>query len=375
MSSGNGNENRARIVSREELEACGKRLRSGELVAFPTETVYGLGCHALDPDAVRKVFQAKERPFTDPLIVHVTSTEAAMNLWDRQQDEGAAALVALTKRFWPGPLTLVAKAAPHVPPILMANTGFVACRSPSHPLARALIDEAKVPIAAPSANKFGHVSPTRAQHVYDDLKDENVWIVDAPSVCSVGVESTVAKLTIGGSNGDGVVTVLRQGAISTDDIETCLIQAGLHDSYRVEKNTERAVKEHVATVAPGQTIRHYSPNIASFMVSPELYGRTALSPQEQQALSTTIVLDFGGRIVGWKEYCLAYRDLSATGNSTEAASAVFESLRWAEQVPQGTRILFPELAGGNKSSDDALALALKDRLTRAASGEAIRSLV
>ena len=153
------------------LTQCGERLRSGELVSFPTETVYGLGCHALDPSAVQKVFDAKERPLSDPLIVHVTDSKNALELWaasssmgcndqqqqhDQQQIEKQA-LSVLTSQFFPGPLTIVAKAHPTIPQILMANTGYVACRSPSHPIARNLISCAKVPIAAPSANKFGHV--------------------------------------------------------------------------------------------------------------------------------------------------------------------------------------------------------------------------
>ncbi|KAL7532699.1 hypothetical protein ACHAXR_005289, partial [Thalassiosira sp. AJA248-18] len=227
-------------ATQQSLNQCGERLRAGELVSFPTETVYGLGCHALDPIAVQKVFDAKERPLSDPLIVHVTRSEDALELWaasssmevfaaassssdetiennamqqQKQLQIEKQALSALTQSFFPGPLTLVARAHPSIPQILMADTGYVACRSPSHPVARALIAAADCPIAAPSANKFGHVSPTMARHVMDDLGREDVWVVD-PSlgmldiedddddvssssgggVCEVGVESTVAKI-------------------------------------------------------------------------------------------------------------------------------------------------------------------------------------
>ena len=179
---------RAKLVSLDSLEDCGARLRRGDLVAFPTETVYGLGCNALDPEAIIKVFQAKERPLTDPLITHVTNNEVAYNLWDAESSslEGKV-LRLLCEKFWPGPLTLVAKAAPHVPSILMANTGYVACRAPQHSISIALINAAEVPIAAPSANKFGHVSPTRANHVWDDLLHEDVWIVDTDEQNTAGV--------------------------------------------------------------------------------------------------------------------------------------------------------------------------------------------
>jgi hypothetical protein len=249
----------------------------------------------------------------------------------------------------------------------MANTGFVACRAPSHPLARQLIDAAEVPIAAPSANKFGHVSPTRAHHVWDDLQYEDVWIVDAPSVCDVGVESTVAKMEFDESGNTGKITVLRQGAISGADLESCLLQAGLGDNITVVTSTRMATKEDVATVAPGQCYRHYSPDIPSYILSSNYQTTTS-----RTNLSTTVVIDFNRKLVSLKGATLAYRDLSASGDSAEAAQSVFETLRWAEQVESATRILFPELQVTHQT--DALILALKDRLTRAASGIIIDNL-
>jgi L-threonylcarbamoyladenylate synthase len=418
----------AKLVTSDELAECGARLRAGNLVAFPTETVYGLGCHALDESAIAKVFHAKERPLTDPLIVHVTKTQDAFALWEAftgaADDDSstnttttttlqARALQALCDQFWPGPLTLVAKAASHVPSIVMANTGFVACRSPSHPIARALIDEAKVPLAAPSANKFGHVSPTRASHVWDDLLREDVWIIEAAmsshkeeddtdstrdsTVCQVGVESTVAKVemlepfTEGDETSEyGRVTLLRQGAISVDDVKMCLAQAGLSAVMQVEANTKRTTDEHTANVAPGQTIRHYSPRIPSFMVAQSLCcpetATLALSPADTAVLQRSVVIDFGARLAAWKPNCLAYRDLSQLGDSSEAANVVFETLRWAEQVPGGQQILFPEIVAVTHDHDlsstpgelhvvvNALTLALNDRLTRAASGVIIETL-
>ena len=391
----------AKIVSSSNsLPACGSRLREGHLVAFPTETVYGLGCHALDESAISKVFQAKERPLTDPLIVHVTNVEDALRLWEggstdvpSQTPSGSIhsqILLALCQQFWPGPLTLVAKAASHVPPILMANTGYVACRSPSHPIARKLIDEARVPLAAPSANKFGHVSPTSASHVWDDLLHEDVWIIDsrqdassdsahheASVVCQVGVESTVAKIemiepsSLHDSTTVGRVTLLRQGAISVDNVKECLQRAGLLDSMKVESQTMCSTADDTAAVAPGQTIRHYSPRIPSFLLAHSIIADD--SPSNVEYLSKSVVVDFGGRLNAWKEYVLAYRDISTTGDSSEAARVIFDTLRWAEQVQGGDRILFPEI--GDENGDvDPLKLAVKDRLTRAASGVVIDTL-
>ena len=370
----------AKKIPIHELEACGTRLREGHLVSFPTETVYGLGCHAMDETAVGRCFAAKERPLTDPLIVHVTQQDQAFQLWNANENSNERlALQALCDEFWPGPLTIVAQAKPTVPSIVMANTGFVACRSPSHPIARTLIDHAKVPIAAPSANKFGHISPTRAQHVWDDLLHEDVWIVDDTTtssatdeqmedqVCNVGVESSVCKVSA-----DGHITLLRQGAVSVQDIQACLEKANLLEHFRVNTQTKKTTEDHVATVAPGQTIRHYSPDVPSFMLSESKYGSSVpLSPQETDLLSRTVLIDFGGKLSKWKESALAYRDLSASGSSAEAATAVFDTLRWAERVQGASQILFPELLD---TPTDALAMALKDRLTRAASGEVIDTL-
>ena len=434
----------ARKVTPAQLAECGARLRAGELVAFPTETVYGLGCHALDPRAVHKVFAAKERPLTDPLIVHVAEAGDALPLWEAsaaaaadqpgdEEETSAGGVVGSRRRnsdggpirilqtlcdaFWPGPLTLVARAAPQVPSVIMANTGFVACRCPLHPLAQALIQAAQVPIAAPSANKFGHVSPTQADHVMDDLGQENVWVLeDYPKqssvagddddttlvTCQVGVESTVAKLEVipaaastDSSNHDNpqpytyALTVLRQGAISVQDLATCLEKAGRTDVI-VASLSSRTVEENEATVAPGQTIKHYSPKIPSFLLASGLIANAAAAASNDddkdewlQLLRKSIVLDFGGRLAAWNSEAKHYRDLSPSGDSSQAAQCVFEALRWAERIDAGANfIVFPQVVspGGISTSSsscqdvDALTLALHDRLTRAASGVVLDSI-
>jgi hypothetical protein len=283
----------------------------------------------------------------------------------------------------------------------MANTGFVACRSPQHPISIVLINAAKVPIAAPSANKFGHISPTRSHHVWDDLKNEDVWIVkeeeeeeeeeesttksstdDVTSCCQVGVESSVAKIEmITADNKKGRITLLRQGAVSLQDIQECLTEAGLVDHFEVLALTKKTTDETVANVAPGQTIRHYSPDIPSFILSKSLTCRSSTTSDDgREFLRKSVLIDFGGKLKAWEHLSLAYRDLSETADSAEATRGVFETLRWAEQISDANQILFPEIAdddeveGGQACSPDALTLALKDRLTRAASGVVIDSL-
>ena len=386
-------------ASEKSLEEAGARIRSGHLVSFPTETVYGLGCHAIDPVAVSRVFEAKERPLTDPLIVHVNEAQAALQLWNassglapitstsgnRNLEEQA--LKALAAEFWPGPLTIVAKASPEVPSIIMANTGFVACRSPSHPIARALINASGVPIAAPSANKFGHVSPTRASHVMDDLAMEDVWIVDPDMdndgtnekdqvVCDVGVESTVAKVEML-TEKLGRVTILRHGAVSSSEIAVCLDGAGLSANFEVIEKMQ-ATGEDVSHVAPGQTIRHYSPNVKSFMISHTRYidKSSFWGDEEMEFLQSAVIIDFAGRLSSLKEKALAYRDLSSNGDPNIAAANVFDALRWSENIEGAQRVYFPEIVveEENVRKEDALMLAVKDRLTRAASGVVIETL-
>eukprot|EP00559_Dactyliosolen_fragilissimus_P005575 CAMPEP_0184868210 /NCGR_PEP_ID=MMETSP0580-20130426/29567_1 /TAXON_ID=1118495 /ORGANISM="Dactyliosolen fragilissimus" /LENGTH=456 /DNA_ID=CAMNT_0027368961 /DNA_START=573 /DNA_END=1943 /DNA_ORIENTATION=- len=422
---------RAKIIpsSSDSLKLAGKRIQSGELVSFPTETVYGLGANALDPIAVTKVFEAKERPLTDPLIAHVLNIDEAMELWDLNYDNDEQnhnntfstedlkkALMALTDQFWPGPLTIVSKAKmPPVPPLITAHTGQVACRSPSHPIARELIRYAGVPIAAPSANKFGHVSPTRASHVMDDLGDENVWIVDSDNImdadtnamsnhnqdastsshcCEVGVESTVARVSIHNMHmgSKGTITILRHGAISASDIKSCLTNANMSNKFEVYDNV-RSTGTDVAHVAPGQTIKHYSPSIVSYIISRQRLDKITeetLNPwndEEKELLQKAVVIDFNGLMSSASTLALAYQDLSVTGSSAEAASNVFQTLRWSETVDGAERVYFPQIkiySEDNHESnqdnseiqhDDALILALKDRLTRAASGIVIETLV
>lgn len=360
MTNNNNKLVQAKIISTDRISECGARLRKGELVAFPTETVYGLGAHALDSNAIPKVFKAKERPLSDPLIVHVLEAKDALELWEEDTNP---ALLCLTEAFWPGPLTIVAKAKSHVPEIVMANTGFVACRCPSHTIARDLLRHAQVPVVAPSANKFGHVSPTRAEHVFDDLRYEDVWIVESKEICDIGVESTIAKVT------DGMnVVILRQGAVAAKDIKSCLHNAGLTDCV-VTSKSKTVIPDHVEAAAPGQMLRHYSPNIPSYIVSTSL-AQTDLTLESRSKLQCTVVIDYGSQLAHWQEFSLKYKDLSPNNTPGDATQALFDTLRWAERVQNAEFILFPNIEGS-----DALLLALKDRLTRAASGVEIDSLV
>src|SRR5713101_7699965 len=227
-----------------ELQRAAALIRSGELVAFPTETVYGLGANALDVSAVEKIYAAKGRPSGSPLIVHVDSIEMARGLV-REWPEKAE---MLARRFWPGPLTLVLPKQPHVPDRLTAGLDTVGIRVPSNALALALIKEAGVPIAAPSANRFTELSPTTAEHVRESLGDRVSTVLDGGRT-TVGIESTVLSL----AGPDAIL--LRPGMVSQADIEAII------GPIRVSRSAEAA-----AYPAPGMHPRHYSPKTPLVLV-------------------------------------------------------------------------------------------------------------
>lgn len=224
-----------KAVDAESVKEAGRLLKAGQLVVFPTETVYGLGAHALDPTAVQRIFDAKGRPSDNPLIVHVAAVEAAKKLvatWPPLADRFARA-------FWPGPLTLVLPRAANVPDAVTAGLDSIAIRVPAHPVAQEVLRAAGVPIAAPSANTSGRPSPTTAQHAQSDLGDKVQLYLDG-GPATVGVESTVVSLL------GAKPSILRIGAVTRETLE------------RVSSEWATAPTNGPAR-SPGMKHRHYAP--------------------------------------------------------------------------------------------------------------------
>ena len=236
-----------------EIDRAARLLRAGRLVAFPTETVYGLGANALDAEAVARIYAVKGRPATSPLIVHVASIEMAQSLiknWPEVADR-------LARRFWPGPLTLVLEKQPAIPAIVTADLSTVGLRMPAHPIALALIRAAGVPLAAPSANRFTELSPTTAEHVRGSLGSDVDYILDG-GPCTVGIESTVLSLAgwlAGWSTGRQPV-LLRPGGIPRTEIESLIGPIAMVD--------DPASGPHPA---PGLHPRHYSPRTTLYLAT------------------------------------------------------------------------------------------------------------
>ncbi|VUX47552.1 Threonylcarbamoyl-AMP synthase [Candidatus Defluviicoccus seviourii] len=310
----------ARPTTATLAEAC-RLLRSGTLVAFPTETVYGLGADATSDAAVARIFAAKERPRFNPLIVHfatVADAEAEVELDARAR--------MLAEAFWPGPLTLVLKRRPSSRLSLLVSAGLdtVAIRAPDHTVAQALIRAAGVPIAAPSANRFGHVSPTTAAHVADSLGGRVELILDG-GPCRCGIESTILDLS------GAEATVLRPGAVTAEALANVL---------GVTLGSARANDPRLPPPAPGMLRRHYAP------------GRP-LRLNASAALPGEALIGFGPEAPA---DCL---NLSRPSDLEEAAANLFATLRALDRPEVAAIAVMP-------IPEQGLGRAINDRLTRAA---------
>jgi L-threonylcarbamoyladenylate synthase len=317
------------------LAQLAKVLRGGGLVAVPTETVYGLAANALDAKACRKIFAAKGRPTTDPLIVHIETL--------RQLEEVAVpndAARRLAQAFWPGPLTLVLPKQAVIPAIVSAGLPSVAVRMPRHPQFRRLLRLSGLPLAAPSANRFGAVSPTTARHVLDGLGGKIGHILDG-GAASIGLESTIIDL-----RDPKAPRLLRPGAITREELENVL-------GVRVRSGLKRAQDEASAQVAPGSLKRHYSPATPMTLharLSPQAAHR---GPADEAWLFLARPQGLRGKNIFW---------LDDTGDLPGAARRLFRMLRQIDG--RGFRRIHAERA---PEQPDSLAAAINDRLSRAAS--------
>jgi len=236
-----------------QIAIAAERLRAGELVAFPTETVYGLGANALDAAAVEKIYVAKGRPSTSPLIVHVANTAMAKTL----VSEWPPLAERLAALYWPGPLTMVLPKRPSIPDAVTAGLPTVGIRVPKHPVALALLEAAQIPVAAPSANRFTELSPTTADHVRKSFGDAFPILDGGPS--DVGIESTVIAI-----DGDSIV-LLRPGMISLEELRT----------YASDVRVAADPGASESHASPGQHQKHYSPRTPLHMGAPQSFGRGA----------------------------------------------------------------------------------------------------
>jgi L-threonylcarbamoyladenylate synthase len=305
----------------EAISQAAQALARGETVAFPTETVYGLGANARDAGAVAKVFAAKERPRFNPLIVHVPDASAAESF--AVFDDTAR---KLADAFWPGPLSLVLPKRPDsgIADLVTAGLDTIALRAPNHPVAQALLASCKLPLAAPSANRSGRISPTEAAHVAAELGEIPSMILDG-GPCARGIESTVVRVT------DTEPVLLRLGAVPRAKIEPVL------------GHTLHMAAEDAPIASPGQLERHYAP-------------QTPLRLDAKHVRADEALLAFGANA---PEGARKTINLSESGDLAEAATKLFAALRALDESGAAAIAVMP-------IPDEGLGEAINDRLRRAA---------
>jgi L-threonylcarbamoyladenylate synthase len=314
-------------------------LRSGGTVAFPTETVYGLGANALDAEAVAKIFAAKQRPAWDPLIVHVAGSLQVGEVADVPESL-AERVKALAMAFWPGPLTMLVPRATGVPAVVTAGRALAGVRVPANPVALALLQLARVPVAAPSANVFGHISPTRAEHVLADLDGRIDAVLDGGAT-EVGVESTVFD--------PAAMVIYRPGAVTAEAIERML---GVRPELYVAPERTEQVE---ALPSPGVGIRHYAPR-----------ARLVLVDGTEQAIGEAVKQAGGLRVgvmlpEGWKEPAgaSARYEWGCWKDPSSLATGLFAGLRSLDAA-EVELIICP------LPRNDGIGRAVRDRLLKAA---------
>ena len=323
----------------ESVDRAAALLRSGELVAFPTETVYGLGADASNPVALTKIFSAKGRPADHPLIVHIADV-SQLEQWAREISEAA---IKLANYFWPGPLTLILKRQPQVNDLVTGGQDTIGLRVPNHPLALQLLQAFGSGIAAPSANRFGRISPTTSQHVRDELGEAVSLILDGGS-CAVGIESTIVDM----SRGEAVI--LRPGMISAEQIAHVLGNdaASLDDRHSRESGNQVSAKPRVS----GSLESHYAPTtpmrlVAGSVIKAEINRRLS-SGQQVAALSHQTLAN--NPHLRW---------LQTSNQNEKYAHDLYANLRILDQV--GADIILVEMPPKTASWR-----AINDRLQRAA---------
>lgn len=314
-----------------DLTRCEELLRAGQLVAIPTETVYGLAANGLDAAAAAQIFAVKNRPAFDPLILHVPHLAAAMDL----VLDFPAPLVRLAEAFWPGPLTVLLPRKEVVPDLITSGLDTVAIRVPGHPLTRELLSRLPFPLAAPSANPFGYISPTRAEHVFAQLGSAIPYILDG-GPADVGLESTIVGME------GGQVTVFRLGGLTVDAIEEVL-------------GAPVVLLQHSSSnpKSPGMLKSHYAPR------KPFRVGSLSFLMQQAEAENLTFALLTFGKSFENIEF---QQDLSPAKDYAEAAYHLFSMMRDLDEAP--VDVILAELL-----PEEGLGRAINDRLRRAAADE------
>jgi L-threonylcarbamoyladenylate synthase len=350
-------------VNSRTLRRCRRLIKKGELVSFPTETVYGLGADALNPDAVRLIFEWKGRPANNPVILHFSKIEQLEKI-TRLTPLEYKAMLAIGNECWPGPLTLVLRASRRVPVEVTASKKFVGVRMPRDSVALALIDSCECLISAPSANISGHCSPYTPQHVADDFYNKNLTILEDSEnrLERCGIESSVMKLEEV-QPGFIRITVLRTGFIGGKRIERILKTAGISSSLEYYERVETG---DTPMDCPGQLFRHYAPKIPAYVEDNR--SIRSITPQR---LKHMVIIGANMSLIEFSKKCLKYYDLGSS--IQDIAKNIYTILRLAEQEPGaiGIIISIKKLNGFDDNESD-LDKAITDKLLRCSEGQTVK---
>jgi L-threonylcarbamoyladenylate synthase len=336
----------------EQIQIAAEIIQRGGLVAFPTETVYGLGANALDGGAVLRLFEAKKRPLDNPPIVHVAEVSEVYQLVEAVPKKAEL----LMKQFWPGPLTLVFKHSPNVPKESTAGLDTIAIRMPSHPVAQALIRQSKRPIAAPSANLSGKPSPTTAEHVYTDLNGRIDAIIDG-GVANIGVESTVIDVSC------DPPMLLRPGGTPFEALKAVVPDLRLHPF--VESEVELPLEQ---IRSPGMKHKHYAPKAEVVLVEGNVEAVVAkireLAEDYKQNQSKVAILATDQTMAAYKAYIV--KSMGSRHNLATVAASLFRLLR--EVDAEGVDVILAESV-----PQEGLGLAVMNRLRKASGYHIIKA--
>lgn len=331
-----------------------KYLREGNVVAIPTETVYGLGANIYNEEALLNIFRFKGRPSSNPLIVHTYDIEQALNLYDLTFNPNLEKIIRiLGNQFWPGPLTIISKAKSNISKTITAGTGNIAVRIPNNKKSLEILKKLKdIPIAAPSANKSGHISPVDSLHVLSEFKDDNIYVFHSGHIRffedKVGIESTVIQIDDNEKN----INICRQGGITFDDL----------DFFVKEKINDYKVIIAPCASSPGQSIKHYAiKDKETIMV--DSYKELSLEDLE---IKNSALIDFGSlaKVFDGK---ILYRNLSKRQNIDEAMMNLYDYLREIEGFSNISKVYIIK----DSKNYDQKWNGLYDRIFRACSGQYI----
>ncbi|MCD7825834.1 MAG: threonylcarbamoyl-AMP synthase [Clostridiaceae bacterium] len=336
----------------EELTSACKLLRQGEIVAFPTETVYGLGGNALVPEAAENIYAAKGRPSDNPLIVHIADREALYDIAEYVSEKAEA----LAKAYWPGPLTMIFRKKSKIPLSTTGGLQTVAVRMPSHPVARALIRLSDIYIAAPSANISGRPSPTKAEHVVEDLSGRIAMILDGGQV-GIGIESTIVDMT------EPVPMILRPGYVTKKMLEQVIGEVQTDPAILASEPAK-----HIVAKAPGMKYRHYAPRGQMYIVEGEqgkvvevINHLAALREKEGQRAAVIASEETKNAY-----YCEHVYGIGSRKIEGSIAAGLYDILREMDKI--GAAYIYAE-----SFSDDRLGQAIMNRMLKAAGYQKIQA--